>query len=245
VRRLAAFAAADMVVPADRAADVLISLPEGEFFLTNSSVEVFRLMRARWHELPAEKRAQIEARIEKGPPADWLDLDRIVNRGRFDLLGDMKRAGLELSAASTNMLDEIQKRWPTWQLRPAEQAGFHIWHESGSQIVGDAQKLQGIPDDHLVEAAKQVADEADFMGGDAWQALCQNDPERALNGLESEARKGRWPAWAWNPFLWATQNIESADSLARIAELLLLFPKDQFSGISSSASWWLNEKAKN
>ena len=24
----------------------------------------------------------------------------------------------------------------------------------------------------------------------------------------------------------------------------MLFPKDQFSGISSSASWWLNEKAK-
>src|SRR5262249_23322225 len=116
VRRLAAFAAADAIVPPDQAADVLISLPEGEFFLTNSSVEVFRLIRARWHELPAEKRAQIEARIDKGPSADWFkagaDVNRIVDRCRFDLLGDMKRAGLELSTASRNLLDKIQKRWP-------------------------------------------------------------------------------------------------------------------------------------
>jgi hypothetical protein len=248
VHRLTLFAAADAAVPPEMAAQVLTSLPQGELFLTNSTVEVYRLMCARWHDfLPAAVDA-IQNRIVEGPPRDWFregaDVDRYVDRARFDLLGELERRGFELNAAARATLTEIKIRWPQWELRPPEQAGFHIWHEGSSRIVGDVRKLQGIPDDALIPAAKAAADHADFMEGDAWQALCQGEPQRALRGLVAEAKRGNWPAWAWTPFLWAVQRLEGPDTIERVATLLLECPPPQLVPIASTASYWLDEKAK-
>jgi hypothetical protein len=248
VRRLALFAAADAIVPPDMVAPLLMSLPRAELFLTNSTVEVYRLIHARSHDLLRDPWSAIERRIMEGPPAESFrqgpDIDQIIARCRFDLLGDLQRSGVPLSPGANAMLADIRKRWPNWQLRPPEQAGFHIWTEGSSAIVGDLDKLQGVSDAHLVAEAKRIADRADFMEGDAWQALCQSDPERALRGLEAEATNHQWPAWAWNPFLWAAHKIDDPVATARIAQLLLECPKEQFSGIAATASWWLNEKAK-
>jgi len=245
-KRLALFAAADKAVPPDDAADVLLALPQGLLFLTSTSVEVFRLIRERWKEFSAAKRASIEDRLAAGPPSDWFrsDADVHVERSRFDVLGEMERAGLELGDQTKSVLAEIKKKNPKWELRPSEQAGFHTWHGSGSGIVGNSQKLQNVPVESLVDEAKKLADKANFMAGDDWQALCQSDPQRALDGLEAKAKKGGWPDWAWNPFLWATQKLDSPDSIALTGKLLLTFPDKDFPKIASTASWWLNEKAK-
>jgi hypothetical protein len=245
-KRLALFAAADKVVPPDNAADVLLALPQGLLFLTSTSVEVFRLMRERWLEFPATKRASVEDRLAAGPPSDWFrsDADIYVERSRFDVLGEMERAGLELGGTAKSLLATIKKKHPEWALRPAEQAGFHMWTGSGNRIVGDSQKLQNVPVESLLDEARKAADNADFMDGDDWQALCQSDPQHALGGLEVKALKGEWPDWAWNPFLWAAQQLDSPDSIALTGKLLLMFPDKDFPKVANAASWWLNEKAK-
>lgn len=247
LRRIALFAAADPAVPASAAADVLKNLPPGELFLTNSAVEVFRLIRSRWKDLSAADRAAVEARITEGPPVDWFkegsEKERLIDRSRFDLLGEMERDGLNLGRAARIALGEMRARWPTWELRPAEQAGFHSWFGSSSGIVGDPSKLGGVHDEELILAAKRAADTAEFMEGDAWQALCQTEPLRALRGLTAEADKGEWPAWAWKPFLWAATKIEDPDAPAAIAQLLLRAPIPFFEEIADAASWWIDEKA--
>jgi hypothetical protein len=250
VRRLALFAAADSAVPADKAADVLISLPQGELFLTNSSVEVYRLIRARWRDFLEEKQKRIEGRLAEGPPPDWFkedsDKERMIARSRFDMLGELQRLGFKLSANSKAVLQEIRVRWPQWHLRPEEQAGFHIWSGGGArQIVGDPTELKNVPADQLISAAKKAADAAGFLEGDSWEALCQSDPEHALSGLEAQAKAGDWPGWAWRPFLWATQKPKDADDLdaARIARLLSGMPEKQLAEISYVASSWMNERA--
>ena len=73
--------------------------------------------------------------------------------------------------------------------------------------------------------------------------LCRSEPDRALRGLKAQADVGEWPAWAWRPFLWAGDKIEDTDTVCLIAELLLNWPQDEFSEISDTASWWLNQKA--
>ena len=246
-KRLALFAAVDKAVPVDEAADVLLMLPQGLFFLTNTAVEVFRLIRERWDELPTKKRIKIEERIAAGPPPDWFrsDMEIHVERARFDILGEMERAGLELRSTAKSVLTEIKNKHAEWKLRPADQAGFHIWHGDGGRIVGDAQKLQDVPVESLVDEARRAADNADFMGGNDWQALCQSDAERALGGLEVKARKGEWPDWAWNPYLWAGQKLNGPEGIALTAKLLLMFPNESFPNVASTASWWLNEKAKS
>jgi len=246
IRRLSLFAAADVAVPADIAAHVLMTLPAGELFITNSSVEVYRLIDARWRDFAPDQHQGIERRFAEGPPADWFrkDQEQMVDRCRFDLLGHLERSGARLSTDTQAILDDIRKRWSDWKLRPRERAGFHIWHGSSHGIVGDPARLSGVPDAQLISAAKKAADEADFLEGDAWRALCQTDAPRALRGLAAQAAAGQWPAWAWHPFLWSAPKLQDVNSVTRVAQLLLEWPEHSFSEIAADASWWLNESAK-
>jgi len=247
INRLALFAAADRTVSPNTAADVLLKLPQGLLFFTNTSVEVYRLIRLRWREFTAAKRTLIENRLVEGPPPDWFRSNADVNmeRSRFDILGEMERAGLKLHDQSKSLLMQIKKKNPKWGLRPSEQAGFHIWTGSGDSIVGSSVKLQNIPADSLVDEAKKLADKSDFMNCDDWRSLCQEDPEHALYGLEAKAKIGEWPNWAWNPFLWSTlEKLDNPLSVALVGNLLLKFPDKDFHQIANSASHWLNGKAK-
>jgi hypothetical protein len=248
-RRLALFACADPVIPPDFAADTLIGLPSGELFRTNSSVEVYRLIRARWAEFTAQNQRTILHRICDGPPRDWFregaEVDRAVDRSRFDVLSEMERDGFDIGRKAKHLLKEIHARWPTWQLRPAEQAGFHIWHGSGpSRIVGDANKLSGISDDQLVAEAKKIAAASDFLDGDNWQALALSDPDRALRGLNIAAAAGDWPADFWRQFLLARKDYTDPDTEERVALLLAQWPAEGFAKIAAAASSWLDEHTK-
>jgi len=180
MRRLAMFAFASPAVPGNFAADMLIGLPSGELFLTNSSVEVYRLIRERWKDFQPEKQQQILRRLCEGPPASWFrkgaEIDSYIDRSRFDILSDMVRAGLDIGPEAKKLLDDIRARWPQWRSKPAEQAGFHMWHESGTrEHGGNADKLRGVPDGELVAEAGKIAAAADFMEGDSWQGLCLSD----------------------------------------------------------------------
>lgn len=127
MQRLALFAFANSAVPGDAAADMLISLPSREMFLTNSSVEVYRLIHARWKDFPAEKQQQILRRICEGPSRhlfrEGAEIDRHVDRSRFELLSHMTGNGIDIGSEAKKLLADIRGRWPQWQPKPAEQAG--------------------------------------------------------------------------------------------------------------------------
>ena len=246
VHRLALYAAADTRIPALQAADVLISLPRGELFLTNSQVEVHRLVRKRWTEFPAKQRQLIEKRIIDGPPSDWFregaELGRVNDRYRFELLLDLERSELPLGNEAAVLLQAIRERHPNWRDAEPEKVGFVVWQGGITGVVGNKAKLASVPDERLVQAAKTVADEADFMEGDAWQALCQDEPLRAFRGIENAMTAERWHEWAWRPFLWAATKITDPTELNRIASLLAQWPNSmQFDETASGAAWWMDE----
>jgi hypothetical protein len=249
MRRLALFACADPSVSGDAAADALITLPRGELFVTNSTVEVHRLIRKRWQEFPIDKQRAILDRLQDGPPTEWFregaEIEELVDRCRFDILGEMQRQGFDLGAAAS-LLNDIRSRWPEWKLRPEEQAGFHMWHESGPRrITGDADKLDNASDKELVPAAKRIAASADFLDGDHWQTLCLSDPDRALRGLSEAAADGDWTPDLWQQLLWARKPYASAETRDRIAQLLVGWPAESFDKIAGAASSWLNEQANS
>ena len=173
VRRLALFAAAHPTVPTSAVTEIVTTLPGGEIFVTNSSVEVFRLLILRWLDLTLNQRTRIEKRIAQGPPSDCFrddaDKEGAIDRCRFDLLGELQRRGMKLTRKSQTLLKEIKDRWPQWQLRPPQKAGFHMWHESGSGIIGDPEKLKEVSDNDLVAAAEEADAKAKFFDGDVFR----------------------------------------------------------------------------
>lgn len=246
LHRLALYAAADPKVSSDLAADVLLEIPQGELFLTNSQVEVHRLIRSRWPEFSNGKRAAIEKRILAGPPADWfkdgVDLAEPMDRHRFALLLDLERSNVPLGQEASQLLAEIRQRHPTWIDTDPEKAGFAIWHGEGSRLEGKKEKLQGLPSNALLAAARKAAAEADFMDGDAWQSFCQAQPEEALLGIEAAPEVDRWQEWAWRPLLWAANKISDVALLNRMAGLLAAWPEEApFAETAHGAAFWMDQ----
>jgi hypothetical protein len=250
LRRLAMFAFANpAVVPGNVAADMLIDLPSGELFLTNSSVEAYRLIRARWADFPVEKQQQILLRICEGPPRSWFrqgtEIHKHVDRSRYDFLSDMVRDGFDIGPQAQKLLADIRERWPQWRPKPAEQAGFHVWHESGfRELGGNTDKLKDVADGELVAKARQIAATAEFTKGDSWQGLCLSDPDRALRGLDAAAMSGDWPKDYWEQLLWSRTAYADAETEQKISERLLQWPTDSFNTIAAAASSWLDGHAK-
>jgi hypothetical protein len=249
MRRLALFAATNLALPADVAANMLIEIPLGELFLSGSSVEINRLILARWAEFSKPKQNTILRRFREGPPRSWFkegaNIDRAVDHSRYEILSSMARGGLDIGAAGKKLLADIGTRYPQWRPKPVEQAGFHVWHESGFRdVAGDADKLKDVPDNQLVSEAKKVATEASFMHGDDWQALCLSDPDRALRGLDAAGARGDWTTEFWEQLLWSRTPYIDPGSETRTAQLLLQWPADSFARASAAASSWLNEHAK-
>jgi hypothetical protein len=247
--RLAMFSFADSAVPARIGADMLIGLPSGELFLPNSSVEVYRLIRSRWNDFPTAKQRKILRRLCDGPPRsrfqEGAEIDRYIDRSRFDILSDMVRDGFDIGRKAEKLLADIRARWPQWQPKPAEQAGFYIWHGDGArELGGDTSKLKGVADRELVAEARKIAETASFMEGDSWQGLCLSDPDRALRGLDAAAMIEDWSPESWEQLLWSSKAYADAGTERKIAELLLQWPQDSFDKIAVAGSSWLDGHAK-
>ena len=242
-RRLALYAGTNPSTAPALAADLLLELPLGELFLTNSAVEVYKLIKSRWCEFSAEMRERIEERLCSGPPRDWFregaEIERHVDRTRFDLLGQMERLGLALNAKTLTVLREIRVRWPKWELRPEERGGFHTWSSGGLGGIGDAARLKDVPDENLVEAAARIDATTDIVEGSSWRALCRTDPDRALRALEAEANAGRWPIEPWTQFFWENFKLSAVDISERIIALILKWPSESFPAVVHVTSSWL------
>ncbi|WP_035981365.1 hypothetical protein, partial [Bradyrhizobium sp. STM 3843] len=246
LHRLALYGAADPLVSADLAADVLLEIPQGELFITNSQVEVHRLVRSRWPEFPPGKRALIERRIVDGPPANWfkegIDLAVAMDRHRFALLLDLERTKVPMSAEAAHLLAEIRKRHPLWRDAEPEKAGFAMWQGQPSRIEGKKENLESLPSDQLLRAAKKARDQADFLDGDAWQSYCQSQPQEAFLGIEAAREEDRWQGWAWRPLLWSANKITDVDLLNRMARLLTQWPDDTaFDETAHAAASWMDQ----
>lgn len=248
MRRLAMFSFPNPALRAKLGADMLIDLPSGELFLTNSSVEVYRLIHARWTDFPSQKRHKILRRLREGPPRSWFregaEVDQYIDRSRFDIFSNMVRDGFDIGPKARKLFADICARWPQWQPKPAEQAGFHMWFEGPREVRGDPEKLAGVADNQLVAEARRITATADFMEGDSWQALCLSDPDRALRGLGATAANGDWPQEYWEQLLRSVSAYADAETELEIAQLLLRWPHDGFEKLASAASSWLHGHTK-
>jgi len=245
VQRLVLFASAHPIVPAETAGQSLLDVPQGDFFLSGARVEVVRLIRARWSDIPIPMRDAILRRICEGPPRGWfrqgVPVDQLIDLARFEVLADMEREGLALNTETEAILREIRSRWPSWQPEPARQAGFLSWIEGPRLVTRDGTELDRVADRDLVAAAARLIAEKGPLHGERWQGLCRSDPDRAARGLKVAAAAGDWPEDFWRPLLWSQTGYLAPETAQAIATLLQSCPIKEFRSIVPAAAWWLSQ----
>jgi hypothetical protein len=250
IRRIALFAAANPVVPAEVGADMLIASPLNELFRTNESIEFYRLCRSRWNEFLPAKRESLLRRLREDFRRETFqegsDGDMAIDRYRYEFLSQMKVAGFTIGVEDEKLLHEIQSRWPLWVPKDAEQAGFHVWHSGGFRSRGgDISTLVNVPDDQLVaEARKSETHGSFFDDDDKWEGLCLSEPDRAFHGLSAVADNGEWPVNYWQQLLFSTTAYSNPDTEYAVARRLIEFPENSFAGVVTAATRWLEAHAK-
>ena len=246
-RRLALYGCTQSQVPASYGATLLTRIGPREFFLTGATVECLRLIKSRWGEFSAAKRTLVLKNIYKGPPTTHFgkgaDVKRFIDRCRFDVLGEMKRNGLDIGPEGERLYKQIEKRWPRWQLRPAEQTGFHVWHGGGPERGPSVGDFTDIPDDQLIDEIERRKRPNDFMTTDVWTEICRQSPDRALRALAYLSNDERWPSSPWQTLLYCSSPFIEREANATVAQLLARMPDIVFSELMHPISSWFEDHA--
>jgi hypothetical protein len=171
------------------------------------------------------------------------DVKRATDRYRFDFLGDMKRPELDIGPDAERLYKQIEKRWPEWQLRPAEQAGFHIWHGGGPVRSPSAGDFADIPDSDLIDEIERRKQPNDFMSADVWTEICRQSPDRALRALAFLSGDERWPSSPWQTLLYCPSPFAEREGNATMVQLLARMPDKVFGELLHPISSWFETRA--
>lgn len=249
-QRLALFAyASEVFSPSDVATKVMSS--DDAMFWHSGRVEIMRLLVAKWAQFKDFDRLAIEMRLRQGEPRELYRSDAFENDDEWSSVHDssiykgLKRielAGGALTAESLQALGEIAAKHPAWTPGAGDRDDFSTWHEMRSGPDGQPELLAGIADGRLVEEAMRLQREQRFEQGDVWRVFCMADPDRALRGLELEARAGKWNSDAWRCLLWAAN--EKGDRLFQLtlADLMAQMPDEPLIELLPSATSWLQRR---
>jgi len=249
-RRLALFAYAhEAFSPADAATGVMDI--DNAMFWHAGRVEVMRLLAARWGEFSDVDRLAIETRLRQGELRELYRSDAFENDDEWSSIHDssvyksLKRielAGGMLTAESMQAVVEIAARHPAWTPGAGDRDDFSSWHEMRSGPDGQPEILAGIADGRLVEEAMRLQREQRFEQGDVWRVFCAADPDRALRGLELEARAGKWNSEAWRCLLWAANDKGDLPFQFTLADLIIQMPDVPLVELLPSATSWLQRR---
>lgn len=245
-RRIALFAAENAVIAPNSVTELIALIPSDEFFFSNSTVEVYRLLRSRWADIQDEARRRIEKRFVVGPSPtvfrDGVDIPALLDRERYEAIGALMNLSPPIDAETRLLFEDIQGRHPGWRLRPNEQTGFHMWmggisgEESGS-VIPD---FEGVSDEDLVAAAQRQDETSHFGDASSWSALCRDEPERALRGLKAAALRGDRSSKAWRALIGLRNNSTNNPIFSlSLACALIEFPDYSFKEIVYPVAEWL------
>ena len=225
------------------------SLSDKMFWDSGRQRDLLTVLATRWGQLSENVRQSIENRLLKGPPPwdgedeksylehkAWMSLQRIEW---------MATQGCEFTFDVAAEIESLKLSAPRWVPEYARSAADSReirggWIQTNTEhtilldqplnsVLSKAQELSGRVRDGRLEE------------NDPFAGLCEAHPVRAYLALASAARRGEYPAWAWDKFLKDINGREkdSQKLSAVIAERLCRTPDASLHDFIYASTWWL------
>ncbi|WP_346895338.1 SIR2 family protein [uncultured Roseibium sp.] len=231
---------------------VIAELPDRAFWDSYHARDLLLMISARWGELDAENRKEIEQRILKGPDR-WEDEEDQKFRERkawasVNRLNWLGEQGCNLQLDLGKVTEELRKVAPKWKPEYAKKAADSLEGRSG--WVRTEMKPSSLLDEPLSSTLAKAEELSgrqgiEFVNYDPFAGLSQELPVRAFAVLRLEAKKGEFPEWAWRAFLNPDRRKDDrARFTGLIGEQLSRYSASELASIVRPVTDWLQKSAK-
>ena len=241
-----------VLVPAEQFRAFLDALPDEVFWDSHHARDLLLAIVARWDNMEAETRSEIEERLVKGPKrreaGEYQDFEERKALSSLNRLHWLREQGCSLQLNLDKITEELRKVVPGWKPECAGGAARSLEGKSGwvrpetdhtalleeplNTTLAKTKALSGFSIDRFIEHVP-------FLG------LSQERPVRAFAALRRAAKKKEFPEWAWNTFLNTDKRKEDRPRFtAFIAEQISRFADTELAGILRPVAEWVKKAAK-
>lgn len=233
-------------------------LSDGAWWLwaVDTQREVFRLLVLQSNRLGRSSQDDLEAAILSGPPREMYDDDLtperwtgLVQRKIWLTLSKLAASGIELSAISTEKLEELSTAHPHWQLAANERDEFSHWMSgTGDPDYERSRQIDLAPSKRkdLLQWLKQTPSEDQRFNEDNWRDVSRRHLLNTLCALDDLAQEGIWPSSRWREALqvWS-ENGRVLRSWRYAAPLVLRMPDAVLLEVAHSVTFWLKSVSRS
>ena len=198
----------DVLFSGDEVGDGLLSLSDEAFWEENYRPELLHLLKCRWHELPSDKREQVERRLVNGRARyggeSEEDFEQRRASGSAMVLGWLINQGCELSRETLDVPPDLRRadpRWcPEWDENADESREGRV---ASIETDSDPSCIIDVPINQIIPLARQHTGRAFPEPYDhrPFDGLVEQRPVRAVAALTHAARQGEYPAKFWRSAL--------------------------------------------
>lgn len=232
------------------AADVaagLATLSKRSFWSRAAQKELLWALRARWSELPASVRAQIEARIlagrERFTREDEAQHQTQIAKNAVERLKWLQDNGCELSPDTQTRLAALIADLGEEEVRLMGGADYtSVSYGGWVATVEDTHEVIDLPISQIIPRCRQLEGERDFTKlehHDPFQGLTKQKPLLALRALSLAQKAGEYPRSYWNDLLQHWPATASPRATWLLAQRLKTLPNETIVALHSATAEWL------
>ena len=207
--------------------------------------EVLRFLRIAGQRIPRSVRVEIVRTIHSGPRAKTRmrreAYARVVRHEKALRLRKLAESGARLDKRSKSLAEEVSEGGRE------ERDEFARWHGEGRWVSDAEFAPKALLEGSVTDAVGLF--EFEEIGRDAFRGFVSVQPVKAASALRRLARLKKWPASAWQGFLWGLDVPRERPAVKRrmryyVAQLLADAPDELFANVGTAVAGFVKELAE-
>lgn len=240
------------LVSGETAAEIIMGLSDEAFWSSRHQRDLLIALAKRWQDLPEAIGRTIEARLIQGRKKwdgeDDTEYEEHRAWSTLSRLHWLAKQGCTFTFDLEVETAELRNRATEWKPEYADTAAESMEPRTGA--VGtdtEHSALLNEPLGNILRKAGELSGRTEdfFVEKKPFAGLAEDRPVRAFRALTHAAKRGEYPKWAWETFLYApSRKRDSVRLMALIAERVSQYPNDAVAGFVRPMSDWLRSVGK-